>query len=360
MPYKDPKNSLKAVKKHYECHKNEVLKKRIISRILQGAVPQQGSLDKFVITADMLNEMRAEVNLPPITIKPTRKKKMVKEPIKTKISLQYIHDHYNTMVKEDKIAPKTGEDYYKVFRRVMQGSGCEDLDMIECLKTKDVIKYLQNKYSANPNTLHTYLTAVLNVIDTIPIISKEVDRDAYKEAWDQAKAIKETFNIQKKLTEKVIKFTDLKKRIENENPDWSEEVLMINLYDEITVRNDFDNLTFDTTDPNHIDLEDGTITLKEFNKTDKRYKPIINYKLSNKFIETLKKSLKSRPREKVFTKQMRSILKKAKTGINEIRHSKISEELSGENIKDETKRKALQEKMLHSSATQLNYIRELK
>ena len=57
---------------------------------------------------------------------------------------------------------------------------------------------------------------------------------------------------------------------------------------------------------------------------------------------------------------MKSIFKKAKTGINEIRHSKISEELAGENIKDETKRNALKEKMLHSSATQINYIRKLE
>ena len=57
---------------------------------------------------------------------------------------------------------------------------------------------------------------------------------------------------------------------------------------------------------------------------------------------------------------MKSIFKKAKTGINEIRHSKISEELAGENIKDESKRNALKEKMLHSSATQINYIRKLE
>ena len=354
MPYKKKEDSLAAVKKHYESHKDEVLKKRIISRILNGVVPQMGSLDKFEITKEMVNEMRAEVDLPPITIKPTRKKK-----VSVKITIQYIHDHYNKKVEEGKIKPKTAENHYTVFRRVMRESGCENLDMVECLKSKDVIKYLQNKHESSPNTLHTYLTAVLNVIDTIPIITKQVDRGAYKEAWDKAKQQKDDFNIQKQLTEKVQPFSTIKERIEKENPDWSEEVVMINLYDEITVRNDFDNLTFDTDDPNHIDMQEGTITLKDFGKTNERYKPILNYKLSDKFMELLKNSLKQSPRDKVFSKQMRSIFKKSKTGINEIRHSKISEELSGENIKDQSKRQELQKKMLHSSATQLSYIREL-
>ena len=75
MPYKDPQKSLQAVKRHYDAHRDEVLKNKVISRILAGRTPQMSSLQKFDITQEMVNEMRAEVDLPPITIKPTRKKK---------------------------------------------------------------------------------------------------------------------------------------------------------------------------------------------------------------------------------------------------------------------------------------------
>ena len=358
MPYKDKKDSLKAVKKHYESHKDEVLKKRVIARILDGKVPQMASLTKFDITESMVNEMRAEVDLAPIKIKPTQKKK---EKIKIKIDLQFIHDHYNKMAEDKVLSESTANGYYTVFKRVMSDSGCtEDQDLIGCLKTKDIIEFLQKRYKSNPNTLHTYLTAILSVIDTIPAIKKEVDRDAYKEAWDTAKQEKETFNIQRGLSDKVERFSAIKDRIEKKFSETSDESLMVNLYNQLTVRNDYDDLSFDTGDPNHIDLDEGTITLRKFKKTDKKYKPIINYKLSDQFVSDLKKSLKVKPRTKVFIKTMKSIFKKAGTGVNELRHSKISEELEGSNLKDQSKREDLRERMLHSSATQLQYLRELK
>ncbi len=370
MPYKDPKKSLDAVKKHYGKHKDEVLKKRIISRILDGKIPQMASLEKFEITEDMVNEMRGEVGLDPVKIKSPRKKKQPKseppEEVGSVVTLQSIHDLYNKLAEEKKIAARTAEGHYTNFRRIIIGIGCTDEDMVKCLndpsKIIDYINKLKNPKGedASINTKHTYMTAVLNVIDTNPTLAKAVPRDKYKEEWDTLKEQKDSSNNQKQLTEKVEKFSSIKERIEKDNPDWSEETIMINLYDEITPRNDFDDLTFDTSDPNHIDLEEGTITLKDFKKTNKKYKPIIDYKLSKHFMELLKKSLKSNPREKVFSKKMRSIFKKAHTGINEIRHAKISEELAGEDIKDPAKREALKEKMLHTSATHLTYVRGLK
>jgi hypothetical protein len=242
----------------------------------------------------------------------------------------------------------------KVFKRLFKEAGCEDVE--DCLQNDTLLNFVLEK--DNPNTKHTYLTAILNVIDTNDKLKKFHDK--YKKVWDELKQEKETFNIQKQLTEKVPSFTSIKKRIEKDFPAESDEVLMINLYNEITVRNDFDDLTFDTNDPNHIDLKKGTITLKKFKKTDKKYKPIENYKLSKKFMQMIKKSHDENPRDKVFTKQMKSIFKKTKTGVNEIRHAKISEELKGSKITDQDKREELRQKMLHSSATQLRYIRNLE
>jgi len=74
----------------------------------------------------------------------------------------------------------------------------------------------------------------------------------------------------------------------------------------------------------------------------------------------LKESYSANPRDKVFTKKIRSIFKKAKIGIDLMRHAKVSEELNGSKIKDEKKREDLRQKMLHSPMTQLSYVRKLK
>ncbi len=253
----------------------------------------------------------------------------------------------------------TANNYYTNFKRLMTESGCNDKsNLFVCLKSQKVINYIHDKYMDSPNTMHTYLTSILAVIDNIKEFNEL--REPYFEVWNKAKNEKQQFNIQRQLTEKVEKFSSIKKRIENEFSSTSDEVLMINLYNEITPRNDFDDLSFNTEDLNHIDLDDGTITLKQFNKTNKSYDPIINFELSKTFMDLLKKSLKINPRNTVFTKQMRSIFRKANVGVNQLRHSKISEELKGENIKSKEKREKLKERMLHSSATQLQYIRSLK
>jgi len=365
MPYAKKEDRASAVRRHYEKNKDEVLKTKVINRILQGKVPQARSLEKFDITEDMVNEMRAEVGLEPIKIKvyPKKEKKEMKSPdpselpmpsskILGKVTLRDVEETYTK-------GQGGNNQHLIVFKRLFKNAGCEDdEDIAGCLKTNKLLDHLKEK-DFNPNTTHTYLTAILNVIDTNEKLKKEF-HEKYKKAFDDAAQEKETFNIQKQLTEKVPSFTSIKKRIEKEFPAESDEYLMINLYNEITARNDYDDLTFDTSDPNHIDLKAGTITLKNFKKTNKKYKPIENYKLSKKFMELIRKSVEDDPRDKVFRKTMKTIFKKTKTGVNEIRHSKISQELKGSKITDQEKREELRQKMLHSSATQLSYIRKLE
>jgi hypothetical protein len=69
MPYAKKEDRASAVRKHYAKNKDEVLKTKVINRILQGKVPQARSLERFDITEDMVNEMRAEVGLDPIKIR---------------------------------------------------------------------------------------------------------------------------------------------------------------------------------------------------------------------------------------------------------------------------------------------------
>ena len=63
-----PAENRRAVKKHYDDNTEEVLKSKVIKRILQGKIPQKRSLEKYEIDQGVLNEIRAEANLPPVTL----------------------------------------------------------------------------------------------------------------------------------------------------------------------------------------------------------------------------------------------------------------------------------------------------
>ena len=339
-----------AVKKHYDANKTKVLKSKVIARIKKGSVPQKASLDTHDISLEELNKIRQENGFDPIDeIKEPRKRPKV-------FTLTDVHNTYNTLAEEGKVAPTTAETHYKLFRGLVGETPIKDF-----YKTKDYEKLKDEQL--NPNTAASSAAAVLNVLETNPGLKDKVGETIYKEVeelFQELKIKKEQYNINRQQTEEVPKFSEILKRIEDENPPGSEEVLLINLYDNITARNDYENLSFSSTEPNHIDLDEGTITIRDFKKTNKKYKPIIDYPLNKKTLGLLKESYTANPRDKVFQKKIRSIFKKAKIGIDLMRHAKVSEELAGENIKDETKREELRQKMLHSPMTQLSYVRKLK
>ena len=339
-----------ATKKHYDANTDKVLKTKVIARIKKGSIPQKASLDKFGIDLTELNRIRKEAGFDPI--------EALKEPRKRykAFTLTDIHDTYNKLAEDKVVSPNTAETHYKIIKNLIGDTPVKDY-----YKQQKYKELTDDKY--NPNTAASSMAAVLNVLDTNAELLDKVGTEIHeniKELFNELKVKKEQFNITRQQTETVEKFGDIIKRVENDNAEDSEEVLLVNLYDNITVRNDFEDLSFDTNEPNHIDLNEGTITIRKFKKTNNKYNPIIDYKLNKKVMELLKNSHEKFPREKVFTKKIRSIFKKAKIGVDMLRHSKVSTELAGSKIKDATKREELRQKMLHSPMTQLSYVRKLK
>ena len=339
-----------AVKKHYDANKQKVLKSKVIARIKKGSVPQKASLDTHDISLEELNKIRQDAGFDPI--------KEIKEPRKRSkaYTLTDVHNTYNKLAEEGKVKPATAETHYKLFRGLVGEMAVKDF-------YKNKIYLDLNSEDYNPNTAASSAAAVLNVLDTNPELKDKVGETIYKEVeglFQDLKIKKEQHNINRQQTEEVPKFSEIVKRVEEENAKGSEEVLLINLYDNITARNDYEDLSYDTKEPNHVDLEEGTITIREFKKTSKKYQPIVDYPLNKKVLGLLKESYSANPRDKVFTKKIRSIFKKAKIGIDLMRHAKVSEELSGSKIKDEKKREDLRQKMFHSPMVQLSYVRKLK
>jgi len=340
-----------ATKKHYEANTSKVLKSKVIARIKKGAVPQKSSLDKYGIDIEELNKIRKEVDLEPI--------EEVKEPRKRykAFSLEDIKATYDSLVAEGKISEATGETHYKQIKNLMGDT--KPKDWYKAHKYTDL---LDDKL--NPNTAATSMAAVLNVLDTNDSLLSKVGTTIHediKALFNELKVKKDQYNIDRQQNEEVEAFGDIIKRVESDNDRLSDEVLLVNLYDNVTVRNDFGELSFDTTKPNHVDLDKGTITIKEFKKTNKKYSPIIDFKLNKKVLGLLKEHKDmGHAGDLVFRKQIRSIFKKAKVGVDMLRHSKVSTELAGSKIKDATKREELRQKMFHSPMTQMSYVRKLK
>ncbi len=347
-----------AVKKHYDANTDKVLKRKVLARIKKGTIPQYTVMEKYGITLDEMNKIRESAGFEKVQkVNPPRKRS---KPFR--FTKDNVAEIYNELAKTN---PGTAETHFKLLRDYLPDDVLNFYKNKEYLKILDSSTFITNKKTKtyNVNTATSIMAAMLNLLDRAEELKNKVGEDIYedvKDSFNTLKIQKEQHNITKAQTETVEKFSDIIKRVEADNTLDSEEVLLVNLYDNITARNDFEDLSFDTTEPNHIDLDDGTITLREYKKTNKKYPAIVNVPLKKKVLNLLKKSHERNPRDKVFTKKIKSIFRKAKIGVDLLRHAKISEELAGSKIKDQAKREALRQKMLHSPLTQLSYVRKLK
>ena len=352
-----PEANRRNVAKYYEANKEAIQRMAVLNRIADGKNVRQATLDKYQITQAEIRELKpqAETAPPPA-------------PKTGGYTIGMLDMLYDKRVKDDTIqmSERTASDYIRNMRRIMTDIGClPDVDLIDCINRRKPLDHILKHYT-NPNTRKTYLQVFLYAIDTAPELKNAVkNRDAYFKAWEEAKEQATGHQIQKQVDGEVERFSTIKKRIEKQFPKYSQESLLINLYDELTMRNDFGEiLIFDKTpsppnkQDNFIVLSTGRLVINRFNKTGEKYKPV-NHKVSSELMRKIRKSLKQDQRSTLF-QDTAKLFRNMKTGVNEIRHAKISEELEGDNIKDPEKRKELYDKMKHSPATQLAYIRKLK
>ena len=334
------------VARFYESNRDEIQKRAVLKRLEEGKSVRQATLDKYNIQA------------------PASPKKAPAK--RGGYTINQLDVAYQKRVDDDNIqmSQRTADDYIRNMKRILNDTGCNpDVDLIDCLNKGKVLDFILEQYP-KPSTRKTYIQVFLYAIDNIPKLKENVkNRERYFKEWEKAKEGATERQIQKQVEGEVQRFSEIKKRIEKDFPKNSQEVLLINLYDELTMRNDFgDIIIFDKTPPkskddNYLTLSTGRLIINNFNKTGDKYKPV-NIKLSTGLIKKVRKSLKEDPRGMLFDDTAK-LFRNMKTGVNEIRHAKISEELEGDKIKDPEKRKELYDKMKHSPATQLNYMRKL-
>jgi len=333
---------------------------RVKDSIALGRIPTKATRAKYDLSEKDINDLRDLAGFASVDfskpIKTADKFKMAKETkYPVAINLEKVKEDFDN---NDKINSTSAEIFYKNIVNMMDKMGAMDDNLIDLVRSKKFITYI-NKL-ANANTRKMYMSSVLALIDKTDIknhISKSLRQEYVDQhellkhdAYDHAKKVKET--------EVVVKFSDLKDRIEKEFSPTSDEVMLINMYDVATMRNDFDDVKINKEGEKWIDMKTGMLHMNKYSKTFEKY-GAKTYKLPKEFINLLKKSLDARPRDTLIKKRAKSLWATMKTGVNEIRHAKISEMLSNKKLSPSEKI-LLQNKMLHSPIAQEAYKRKLK
>lgn len=283
------------------------------------------------------------------------------------ITYHKIKDHFAGLVAKGENAPSTARHYTSTIHKVLEALGGLD-DVVHCCNTR-VAEYIYDTYE-NVGTRQAVFLSFLKAIDTYPDLRDAVNpfaRDRILKGYEASKLAARERAIQTQLTEKVERMDSIIAKIEKHFDPLSDEVLLVNMYDEIALRIDFDDILLVTQDPDEtekrwINVRTGELVIKDFNKTNKRYDEV-RHTLSAKMLEKIKqvhvdrKYLLTLKSETLF-KKMKSVV--PKIGSQLLRKSKVSTETEGAKILDHDVRHALWNQMKHSPETQLTYRREIK
>ena len=279
------------------------------------------------------------------------------------------------------IPASTKKKYIDDCKTLMRLTDCNNLK--DCLKDhKKIISLIENgKQIRDPskdyslNTKKGLFQTIVYLIDNLKIALSPATIKIYKNIFEQYK-IRSTDLTEERttnLSDGVIGYKDYMNKIKNKFGIDSKEYLIAKLYDELTVRDNYQNLIIAkntsnlSSDNNYIivNKNKSKIVLNNY-KTQKKYKQII-HEVSNDLDKLIKNFINNKNLDYGETLFGKSALSKVvgimnhnvgvEGSINTLRHMKVSEELT--NISDVKKRQQLAEKMLHSPITQQKYMRQL-
>jgi len=245
-----------------------------------------------------------------------------------------------------------------------------ETDFIKLINRKDLIKKL-NSPDFKANTRQTNYTAILKVITSLKVKLSKLIHDDLKKAFQASKIKAHEYTAEPK--ENVITFDDYMKRLEDKFGKDGKEFLIASIYKEVPVRDDLQlkiiNSVKEATDQktNYLVLTQspkGRIIINHF-KTENKHEPadvILTTPLTNK----IKKFVNAKKTKTyLFTdKSLTSFVSKMNKaiglngGISLFRHMIVEDFLKTARTPEE--RVEMAEKMKHSPAAQLRYLRNKK
>lgn len=285
---------------------------------------------------------------------------------------------YDEIVKyldDLELKPLTLSKYKQDLKRFSLITDCED-NMILCFKRhvkiiSDIQKYEKNGELYSNNTKKGLYQMILFIIDRFNL---KINKKPYTKVFELAKLQSIEDNDKKADTVPIMKFSEYLKKIKTEFGDKSKMYVLTKLYDELTLRDDFQLLMVDKIGDTKDDTRNYIVMYPS-----KPLKIIINnYKTQTQY-GVIKESI-----SKDLSKLIRLFIKDNKLNlgdylfgneklssfvsknnkilgfpgsISEFRHMKISEELA--KVPSLEERKDLADKMKHSPITQLKYIRKI-
>ena len=282
------------------------------------------------------------------------------------LTFESIKNHFDGLVAKGENASSTATNYTNtIFRILNELDGFEDI--ADCCNTR-VVDHINETYD-HPGTRQGVFIAFLRAINTYPDFKAVVNPavlTSITEGFEQSKTEAKELSIQRQLTQTVERMDSILAKIEAHYPPLSDEVLLMNLYDEVAMRRDFDEILLVVGNPpesenRYINLATGELVIKNFNKTAKKY-DALRHTLRPKMLKMAREVSASRSyllvlKTDTLFKKMRSVV--PGIGSQLLRKSKVSTATEGEKILNPEIRRELHSKMKHSPETQLSYRREL-
>lgn len=247
-------------------------------------------------------------------------------------------------------------------------------NLVPEIKSKKVLQVIVDKYTS-PSTIKGAAQVFLKLIAQYPGLKEEVGEkvyEVYRKFFMEANNEMSNGYIQKAIVhdkkDDIERFSKIKEMVYKAFPDGSDERLYMDFYEIAPVRDDFGELHIvekvaETKDKekNYYVVSTHKLIINEYKKAERHGQLV--YKLPKKVwskIDTSKPLVFNHGKQ--LTHWVSKMLKTigVEGAINTLRHSYLSEQLDGENIKDPKIRRELFERMAHSASTQLQYLRGLK
>ena len=261
---------------------------------------------------------------------------------------------------------------WRDFKNIVQESECENI--VTWINTGKCVEYINNKTETR-NTKMGYFKAFYFIVvkhELLPGVTEE----AKKNIEEASKDIKDTVKyhqLNQWETDEIMKIKPYSQYLDELKRDKyaedSDEMVLMRVYDELTLRDDYADIVIHWNDPGRLEDESyyvvktGTIHFNGYKKTGTTseknakglYKPkYFAHKFSDGLAQLLKKYITKHSGSRLFVKSPRRIAQAVGTNFQTMRKSKVREMYDDENYTLE-ERKKLADQMKHSWATQLIY-----
>ncbi|MBJ62409.1 MAG: hypothetical protein CMB57_04070 [Euryarchaeota archaeon] len=282
-----------------------------------------------------------------------------------KVQLVQLLDALNKL-EEPGVKPSTVTKRWKDFRNLVEGSGCSDI--ATWLNEGTFVESI-NSRSSNRNTRMGYYKSLYFLVVNHKLVPGVSD-DAKKKIEELSQDAKETVKyhqLNQEETDEIMNIKPYSQYLTEARNDGfaetSDEMILLRIYDELTLRDDYGDIKLFAEDPGNLEEESyyvydtGTIHFNGFKKTgttaDKKPK-YFAHKFSDELVADINTYVAEHEGDKLFMKQPRKIAQKVGTNFNTLRKAKIREVYDDE-TKTMDERKQLAKDMKHSWATQIIY-----